>query len=139
MTDLTKKEIKMILKEMQIANWEIEAALEKSIDHWKKDILNRFKKDDIYLSEDNLFWKSDDAKVNCFASDCPLCKLFLFETCSTFYSGCMYCPYNLFHDYSCNSNKSGWRNFVEMPCQETAKQMIKELKNTLKFWRKLLA
>jgi hypothetical protein len=140
MTDLTKKEIKVLLREMQIEQWEVERAIVNSIEHWKKDILDRLKKDEIFfLQEDSndLCWKSDDSKVQCFASACPLCKLFLFEISSSVYSGCMYCPYRLFHDHSCNDRFSSWVNFTKEPTKENAKQMIKELKNTLKFWRNL--
>jgi hypothetical protein len=140
MTDLTKKEILMNLKRMQFTSREIETALEKSIEHWKKDILNRLEKDKIDLMQkddsQSLCWKSNNERVVCFASCCPLCQLFLIKTID---GNCMHCPYTLFHDYTCNSNRSGWRKFVKDPCKETAKQMVKELKDALKFWKKLMA
>jgi hypothetical protein len=94
-------------------------AIEKSIKHWKDDIIKPLKKGRII--DARLKWIYIGERVPCFDADCPLCKLYYNKDDYRCYG----CPLK-----SCGRS-STWIKFYHNPGIKTAQAMVNRLKRTL--------
>lgn len=111
-------------------------ALDESIEHWIKDMVEMFKKGFVVAKNSNgasewkyyvwgFFPKSADF-VKCYSPDCALCSD-AFEK-GTSKINCQLCLYTKFYDFDCDDEEGHWSKFMDDPCLETAQAMVDALK-----------
>lgn len=109
-------------KQNKVTTEEIWKALDKSIEHWEKDIITPLRDEKIAIVKDwtgQLKWGvSCGDFVPSNSCDCPMCRLFD--------DNCVRCPLE-HHNVGCNHIDSPWMKFLLNPCLSTALHMKETL------------
>ena len=116
---------------MKYSENEIKQAIQDSVEHWQRDIIEELEKGrEIergvgvpWEGGTLLLWKDTGEAVDCYDDDCALCQLEGY--------GCVNCPYYIFYEFRCSDVEGHWTAFDDEPNLENAKAMKQSLQKLL--------
>ena len=100
-------------------------ATNESIEHWEDIVKKILKGRKIQTDNGILRWQENHKRVECYAQDCPLCRLTFNKR---FKIRCKLCPLYKFTELKCNDDYSSWQLFIKYPDKTTAINMVNTLK-----------